>query len=573
MRDQSSGRTNRDRGVVVGLLLGLVVLFGGLYVAGYLFTSDKVPRGTTVAGVDIGGLEPTAAERALRAGVDSRAKQAIVVSAGGRRGRIDPPSAGLGVDVAESVAQTGAGSSWSPARMWNFFTRGDDFDAVVSVDEARLTAVVESFAKEINQPAKEGGVTIRGGRATRQLPETGRALEVDAAAEAILGAYLLAPDEVVPLTVAEVEPVISEAEVRAAMDGFANPAMSAPVVIELGGRNVVLRPSAYSAAISLQVKAGALVPALDDKALLRTIEPAVKRFKLAPREAAVKLVNGRPTVLPGKNGVTFNPKDITGQFLSLVVQKGKHRTLAVKSIVDRPDFTSAEARRLRIKQVVSSFTTNYPHADYRNTNLGRAAELINGSVLKPGETFSLNDTVGERTRQNGFTEGFIISDGVFKEDLGGGVSQVATTTFNAAFFAGLEDVEHKPHSFYIDRYPIGREATVAWRAVDLKFKNDTPYGILIQAGINPSTPSSDGAMTVRIWSTKYWDITTDVSERYNLTSPDTRHLSGDDCVPNSGYGGFDVDVHRYFHRAGSNAVVRKETMHTTYIPSDSVVCS
>jgi len=549
------------------------VLFGGLYVAGYLFTSDKVPRGTTVAGVDIGGLEPTAAERALRAGVDSRAKQAIVVSAGGRRGRIDPPSAGLGVDVAESVAQTGAGSSWSPARMWNFFTRGDDFDAVVSVDEARLTAVVESFAKEINQPAKEGGVTIRGGRATRQLPETGRALEVDAAAEAILGAYLLAPDEVVPLTVAEVEPVISEAEVRAAMDGFANPAMSAPVVIELGGRNVVLRPSAYSAAISLQVRAGALVPALDDKALLRTIEPAVKRFKLAPREAAVKLVNGRPTVLPGKNGVTFNPKDITGQFLSLVVQKGKHRTLAVKSIVDRPDFTSAEARRLRIKQVVSSFTTNYPHADYRNTNLGRAAELINGSVLKPGETFSLNDTVGERTRQNGFTEGFIISDGVFKEDLGGGVSQVATTTFNAAFFAGLEDVEHKPHSFYIDRYPIGREATVAWRAVDLKFKNDTPYGILIQAGINPSTPSSDGAMTVRIWSTKYWDITTDVSERYNLTSPDTRHLSGDDCVPNSGYGGFDVDVHRYFHRAGSNAVVRKETMHTTYIPSDSVVCS
>ena len=90
-------------------------------------------------------------------------------------------------------------------------------------------------------------------------------------------------------------------------------------------------------------------------------------------------------------------------------------------------------------------------------------------MLKPGETFSLNDTVGERTEANGFTKGFIISDGIFKEDLGGGVSQMATTTFNAMFFAGLEDVEHKPHSFYIDRYPVGREATVAWGAVDLRF--------------------------------------------------------------------------------------------------------
>ena len=109
-------------------------------------------------------------------------------------------------------------------------------------------------------------------------------------------------------------------------------------------------------------------------------------------------------------------------------------------------------------------------------------------MLKPGETFSLNDTVGERTGENGFTKGFIISDGIFKEDLGGGVSQMATTTFNATFFAGLEDVEHKPHSFYIDRYPVGREATVAWGAVDLRFKNDTPYGVLIHATVQPEHP-------------------------------------------------------------------------------------
>ena len=110
-------------------------------------------------------------------------------------------------------------------------------------------------------------------------------------------------------------------------------------------------------------------------------------------------------------------------------------------------------------------------------------------LLKPGETFSLNDTVGERTAANGFTKGFIISDGVFKEDFGGGVSQVATTTFNAAFFAGLEDVEHKPHSFYIDRYPVGpRGHRRLGRRVDLKFKNTTPYGVLHPGLRRPSEP-------------------------------------------------------------------------------------
>ena len=170
--------------------------------------------------------------------------------------------------------------------------------------------------------------------------------------------------------------------------------------------------------------------------------------------------------------------------------------------VEQPSFTTKDARALKIDEEVSTFTTYFPYADYRNTNIGRAMELINGTVLKPGETFSLNDTVGERTAENGFVKGFIIEDGIFKEDYGGGVSQSATTTFNAAFFAGLEDVEHKPHSFYIDRYPVGREATVAWPTVDLKFTNNTPYGVLIQAGITPSSSSAQGSATVTMWSTE-----------------------------------------------------------------------
>ncbi|MDQ3480519.1 MAG: VanW family protein, partial [Actinomycetota bacterium] len=313
-------------------------------------------------------------------------------------------------------------------------------------------------------------------------------------------------------------------------------------------------------------------PVLDEKALLRRVEPALTRAARAPEDATVRLVGGRPEVVPGRTGVTFDREDITDGFLEVVAQEDGERTLEAGTVKGQPEFTAADARKLRIRRVVSSSTTNYPHADYRNTNQGRAAELVTGTVLRPGETFSFNSTVGERTAANGFVEGFIISDGIFEEDFGGGVSQVVTTLFNAAFFAGLEDVEHQPHSFYIDRYPIGREATVAWGVVDLRFKNDTPHGILIEADIDPSSPGREGAMNVKMWSTKHWDIKAGVSKRHNFTKEDTRFIDDQACEPNDGYRGFDIDVYRYFREPGKEKVVRKETLSTTYTPSDTVIC-
>ena len=153
------------------------------------------------------------------------------------------------------------------------------------------------------------------------------------------------------------------------------------------------------------------------------------------------------------------------------------------------------------------------------------------------------------------------------------MSQVATTTFNAAFFAGMQDVEHKAHSFYIDRYPVGREATVVWPTTDLKFKNTTPYGVLVRASITEATPSRKGTMRVSMYSTKYWDISTSTSSRYDPRPPKARHLTGPGCVPNRGYDGFDIDVYRMFRRHGSHRLDHRETMHTSYLPSDTVDCS
>ena len=286
-----------------------------------------------------------------------------------------------------------------------------------------------------------------------------------------------------------------------------------------------------------------------------------------PVDATVELVDGKPQVVPAKPGVTYDPADVSAAFLELVTQPGGEREMKVEATVAEPEFTTADARALEIKEQVSTFTTYYPYAEYRNINIGRAAELVDGTVLKPGEVFSLNDIVGERTRENGFTEGFIISNGIFKEDLGGGVSQMATTTFNAMFFAGLKDIEHKPHSFYIDRYPVGREATVAWGSVDLRFRTTRRTASSSHATVTPSTPSSQGVVTVSMYSTKFWDIThhdlgplqlpraRDPHADHRRTATRTRATAASTSTST-----------RYFRKPGSDDVVRTEKFHTTYTP-------
>jgi vancomycin resistance protein YoaR len=374
----------------------------------------------------------------------------------------------------------------------------------------------------------------------------------------------------VPLV--ERAPAIGEAEVAEALDSFANPALAGPVTMRFGESEVTLSPRDYADALSLDPVDGALVPAVDEDVVVALVEDATVGDG-APVDATVELVGDQPRVVPAKPGLTFEPSDVTEAFLELIARPEGERTADVEGTVTPADFTTRDARRLRIREEVSDFSTFFPYAEYRNVNLGRAGELVDGTVLKPGETFSMNDVVGERTRENGFTEGFVISDGIFKEDLGGGVSQMATTLFNAMFFAGLEDVEHKPHSFYIDRYPVGREATVVFGVLDLRFRNDTEHGVLIDVDVTPSTPSTQGEVRVRMFSTKVWDVESLTGPRYNPTSPATRTLTTPDCFPNQGYGGFTIDVTRVFREAGDDEVARREVFTTVYTPSDTVICA
>lgn len=566
-RDKSERAGGR---VVVLVILGLALLVAGGWAAAYAVAGDNVPRGTEVAGVDVGGRTEADAARALQAGLADRLDQPIAVSVGDVTRDVTPAEAGLSIDLDASVEAAGGGRSWDPQRLWDYFTGGEDLDPVIRVDGATMSALLDDLGAEAGTLPVDGGLEFTATEVRRVDPQPGEAIDPDTAAAAITAAYL-AEDPSVELTLEQTPPDIDDADVQAALDSFGNPALSGPVTLVFGDSPVRLAPRDYASALGVRAEGGALVPEVDEEALTALVD-AGTAGNGAPVDATVELRRGKPKVVPAKPGVTFEPSAVASAFLDLVTKPEGEREAAVESTVQEPEFTTADAKALKIKEQVSTFTTYYPPASYRDTNIGRAAELVDGTVLKPGETFSLNDIVGERTVENGFTTGTIISNGLFQQDLGGGVSQMATTTFNAMFFAGLKDIEHKPHSVYIDRYPVGREATVAWGSVDLRFENDTPYGVLIDATVIPSAGRSQGTVTVSMYSTKVWDIETTTSDRYAFTSPATQTLSTPGCYANTGYGGFDVDVDRIFKQPGSETVDHTETFHTTYIPSDTVIC-
>jgi vancomycin resistance protein YoaR len=545
--------------------LVVVLLLGGLYAAAWGFAADRLPRGATVAGVKVGGLAPDAAQARLEkefAGHDS-----IAVTVGGARETLTAEQLGFRFDAEATVEEAGGGRSLDPRRLWDYYVGADEVVPVVNIDGATFERTVAGLEQRHGRPAREGEVHFEGAAATAVPAQVGLGLDRDATRKALEAAYVANQPATLPLT--DVQPQVSDEDTAAALASFATPAVSGPVTLRFGDQDVVLKPADFTPALSMVAKDGALAPQLD-AAKLKEVVDAHLGDAGKPVDATVKLVGGVPQVVPGKPGVTYDPQDVSSAFLDVVTKPAAERTLDVKAKVAKPKVTTAQARKWGIKEKVSTFTTYYPHTDYRNINIPRALSLINGTVLAPGDTFSLNGTVGQRTKANGFVEGFVIDGGEITTALGGGVSQVATTTFNAAFFAGLKDIQHKPHSLYFDRYPVGREATVAWPTVDLKFQNDTPYGVLIETHVQKSTPSSPGVVTVSMWSTKYWHITTSTSERYNIVKPGERVSTAPDCTPQEPNTGFDIKVYRYFNRDGQR--VRTETMTTHYNAADKVTC-
>ncbi|MFF8018029.1 VanW family protein [Streptomyces sp. NPDC007929] len=548
----------------------LAVGVGGLYLAGLVLTGGHIDSGTTVHGVEIGGLSRTEAVRKLERELGAAGARELPVKVGDRTGGVDPERAGLSYDIQETVDRAARTGSDPISVFGGLFRSGGAVEPVVDVDEGKARAALGELAKGLDQKVRDGAVAFHDGQVRTVAPRTGYALDVNTAVGPLRDSFLHGRTEAATtLPTREIRPKVSADQVRQAVRGFAEPAMSGPVTLTAAGERFTVGQQALGEHLTMRPESdGALKPELDAKGLraeasvagpLNAVTRTAENAKLRP-EGDKAVVAEDATV-----GRSVSDKALGKAVLPLLTKSGAERSGEVEVRRTEPEVTRENAAELGLTEKMSSFTVDFEAAEYRTKNIGRAVELINGSVVDPGETWSFNRTVGERTEANGFMDGIIILDDKFQKASGGGVSSVATTLYNALFFAGVKPVEHGAHSFYIERYPEGREATVAWGSLDLRFTNDSGASIYIQA------ESTDTSVTVSFLGTRPYDeIKSVTGPRENVVKPEKKVSDDEECVPQTPLEGFDVTVERVFYEDGRE--VKREPYRTHYTPRDEIVC-
>jgi vancomycin resistance protein YoaR len=561
--------------LVAGLgVLGLVVVaWPGLYLA----AGSGIARGTTVRGVDIGGQSRSQAAVTLTKALRADAHQGIPVTAGGVHGVVHPARSGLSFDVDATLAAARA-RSWNPVHLLRAVTGGEEVRPAVSVDRGRLRAAVDRLADRVDRDRVEGSVRFgRAGAVKQVLPVPGLTLVRRDSVAALVEAYLRAPylddGTPVPLPATTSRPEVSRTEVRRAADEVATPATASDLTLVVAGTPVTVTPAALAAALTFAPDGkGGLAPRLDGAALHTAIGEPLAAVETPAVDASFRIRSGTPTVVPARSGREVLPATLSAAVLPALARTGAGRTVTVPLEVSEPEVTTEVAQGLGVVERVATYTTYYP-SDFppRLTNIHRAADLMDHTLVLPGRVFSLNRAVGERTEARGFAAGFIINNGQLEVDLGGGVSQLATTTFNAAYFAGLDLVEHHAHSFYISRYPEGRDATIAWGFKDLRFRNDSGKGVFI------TTSYTNSSVTVTIYGTKRFRIESVKGPRFDVKPfkvVDDQRPAGTekgDCVATEGVPGFRVVVTRKFFQDGQQ--VRTDRLRTKYAPENEVRCA
>jgi vancomycin resistance protein YoaR len=544
------------------LALGIVAALVGVYVGAAALLADQVPFNTTIGGVEVGGQSSGDAVSRLEAEFAGDAAEPFDVAVGAATtGTLDPAQAGLAIDPRRSVDEI-TGFSLDPTVMWRHITGAGRLPLAVDVDRTALATALADLAAEVDQPPIDGDVVISAGAVRTVTPAAGTRLDVDAAADVLQQAWLV-QDPPIDLPSAAVPPRVDQAAVDAAVVE-AEQAIAQDLTVVVGERSVVLPPQLFGDALDYSPDPDGTLVLSPDGAQLRSVvlarDPDVET---APVDATVVLRDGAPVVVPGSNGIGVDPTELADAVAAAVLGD---RVAVLTSATVEPEFTTAEAEGLGIREIVSTFATPYPSSSARTENLRIATSTINGRIILPGEEFSLNEALGERTADKGYREAGVIINGRYSNDVGGGVSQVSTTVYNAAFFAGLDILEHKPHTFYISRYPEGREATLNWDPqVEMIFENTTDHGILVQSYLE------GGQVHVTFWSTKVWDVEAITSERSNFRSPETVYDPAPDCEPQEPTAGFDVTVTRVWKQGGVE--VDRESETTNYAAADKIICS
>lgn len=486
----------RRPGAIALLVAVAVVALAAVGVVGVRVataSTDRVPPGVSIGGVAVGGMTADQAERAV-ASLAGPATGDIVLEYDG-----DADGFPISVERTELSpiprARVAVADAMDQPSVWDRILRevgaGRDRDVALSyrVAGGPLNDLLERVDGLLNRPARNASLRVSEGDVAITAARDGREVQRDRLRRALT----LLP-ATVTVTTRAVPPAVSDEAARSAR-GRALRLVQGPVRVTGSGRSVTIPRATLLAALRFEragAGGGAIRVTFDPEVIAPALQDTFGSLERDAVSATFRVNGNRVNVVPGRDGRTIDAAAV-----ARALQRGRGaRSVRVRLTRIEPERTTADARAMRIREPIAEFRTEYECCQPRVTNIKRGAAILNGQIIPAGGTFSLNEALGQRTTARGFVAAPQINQGQLEDAVGGGVSQIATTMFNAAFFGGLRLVSHTPHEFWITRYPPGREATVSWGGPELIVENDWPAAVLINA------TADDGGITIRLFSSK-----------------------------------------------------------------------
>jgi vancomycin resistance protein YoaR len=561
-------RRARTLAIIVGAVALLALIaFGALQ----LQLHGRVAFGVSAAGVSLAHATPVQARDDLARLVDQRHLATVVLQS--RQGPLILKLADLGltVDVAATARRAARDDRFNVLGVRVWYGAGGAIEPVVRFDPDAFQAGLEKIAPAIETPSRDATLALVG--ATVGVRAAVNGLTIDQAA---LKARLLAAlarwqrfQGAAPLTTSQ--PAVTTAAAQAAATQAAV-YLSTPLRLRYRQREIDLSPAQMATMLSVTSGSDAdSSPLTFDNPRGRRVLLSLFSFVETPAVNASVVVKGSKVFIkPSSEGFGLDMPRLLSDMDYTAAQPGLRQVVVPLTTLD-PTVTTDQLTALGLDGLGSQFTTYYAQDNKpRSQNIAQAAKLADGTVIKAGAVFSLNDTLGPRTLNRGFDYAPVIDDGVLRPGVGGGLCQFATTLFNAAFFAGLPIVERHPHDFFIDHYPIGRDAQVAYGSQDLKFRNDTGHALLLRcwAGNGQVTVVLVGATgrTVTYTTSPFTDL------KPSGTSRKHPRVITDDTMPQGlvvyeqGFDGRSVKVVRTVKRGGR--LLFRDTFTSSYAPKD-----
>ncbi|MBB2894430.1 VanW family protein [Flexivirga oryzae] len=564
--DNHRRRSRLRKGLLIGVPAAVVVLAGG-YVALAASQSGKIQRGTTVAGRHIGGMSVSDAKAEVSAAAAQQVKTPVQLVVGGTTLKLDPAKSGLSMSSA-GVLDGLSGFSLNPSTVWHRLTGdGPHRTLTPKVDRDALQKAVAAASDELEGAPKNGTVKFVDGKVVTTKSTPGDGVDTKSISQKIAAGWPHSTKFAATLT--HQPAALTDDEIQRYVKDFADPAMSAPVTVKVGGKTAELEVSDISDILSTTFDGAKLAPKVDQDALATLLDKQASKLTTPAVDAKLSYRGGKRTITPAKDGTGPDTKGAGKLLVAALTAPDRTMSLPTKPV--EPTVTAADLKKTKIgSQMISEFVSVFPTGAEnaaRTHNISVGLAKLNGIVVQPGETFSLLNTLRPFDAAHGYVDAPVLVGGRDVPGMGGGISQVSTTLYNATFFAGVKLVEHTAHAYWIPRYPMGREATMWDPTIDNKWTNDTGHPIRIQAGIEGN------ASVIRLYGVKTFTVSSTTSNKFDIVAPGpAKHLSGPSCIAQGPEDGFSVTVTRVVKNLAGK-VVKNESLTTRYQPADPVICN